>query len=1166
MIIARMSATLALAALLFVFCAGSASAVEPAPGWTIDSFATPTNFSTKEGGEYTITARNAGDVSTDGSGITLTDKLPRGLTVQGVSLFVSSFGGGQSDLGSLLCSATPVKCEYPGAYGGVLPVLEPDATLDMIVHVTIEPNTPQVLVNEASVSGGGAPEASIEKQNLVSLVSASFGASNFNFYIDGLDGKPDTQAGDHPYELTTTIGLDNGFRINGPQGVPGDTSVQDVKDIVADLPLGFVGSTLAAPECPLASLSGKICPANTIVGHIETEPLGATGIDSPIYNLVPERGVPAEFGYSDALHGSHVFYVRVVPTPAGYVLQTTNADIPAVNLSHIVVTFYGDPTARDASRVCGSGSEPKEATCREALDNAQVPFFTNPTDCSGSPMVATLYMDSWQNPGSYDADGSPNFNDSKWVSATSESPPLTGCNALQFPAEVAAQPTTHESDKPSGLNFQIKLPQSETVGVPATPTLKKIVTTLPEGFTVDPSAGDGLAACSEAQIGWLGGTDLNFSAAAPECPEASKIGSLELESPLIPRKLEGVMYLAEQNENPFDTTLAAYVVVDDPITGVLIKIPGEFLPDPHTGRLTAVFDENPNLPFSDLQLHFFGGPRAELATPESCGTFTVGAELTPYSAPDSGPATDPFDDFLIDEACPSGFSPSFAASDTNVQAGAFSPFIASFSRSDTDQELAGLTVTLPPGLSADLTGVPLCSDAQAAAAVCPEGTQVGTVLASVGPGPNPLQVPGKAYFTGPYNGGPYGLAVVVPAVAGPFNFGTVVVRQSIRINPLTAQVTDVSDPFPKIVDGIPLRMRRIDLTLNRPDFTFNPTSCEKLGFAGSISGSPLGAPTTLNGTIGYATQPGATASFTTPFQVTNCAALAFKPRFSVSTTGKTSRADGAGLDVKLSYPAGSFGKDANVHSVKVDLPKQLPSRLTTLQKACTNATFEANPAACPAESRVGSAIAVTPILATPLAGPAYFVSHGGAKFPELVVVLSGGGIVVQLHGETFISKAGITSSTFKSIPDVPIGSFELVLPQGKYSALAANGNLCTSTLKMPTSFVAQNGAEIHQSTPISVSGCKAAIGVLRHGVKAATASIAVSVPSAGKLLASGKGLSGASKKVGKAGTATLTLSLTRAERQFLSHHPGRKLRIHVRLLFLPAHGAKLTSSVTLLMG
>jgi uncharacterized repeat protein (TIGR01451 family) len=1064
--------------------AGPALAASPSPGWVLESFATPTNFSENPRSalqgdqnvvtQYVVTATNAGSRPTGGQ-VTFTDTLPAGLAIEGVSLNLISSTKGviEGNLAPLLCStaggaATAVKCEYPGRSGSFLNPLEPGESLRLGISVAVQPGAPETLVNSATVSGGGAPAVSVERQNAVSATPPPFGPSQFSFYAAGPDGRPDTQAADHPDELITTIGLNNAFRVDDNFS----RSVNGVKDIVADLPLGLAGSTLAAPECPLYELSGTGCPVNTIIGHIITEPGGLTeGIDSPIYNLVPERGVPAEFGYLDALKGSHVFYAHVVPTPAGYVLQTINTDIPDIRLTHIRVVFYGDPALKDQS------------------GDAQVPYLTMPSSCDGEEPTATLYMDSWLNPARFNADNTPaNLEEPQWVKMQSKSPPMIGCNLLQFPAEVRAQTTTHEADEPSGLDFEIKLPQSETMGVPGTPTLKKVVVTLPEGFTVDPSAGNGLGACSEAQMGWLGpdgphgealpgGGELNFDAAPPECPESSKIGSLELESPLVPEKFAGELFLARQNENPFGSTLAAYVVVHDPTTGVLIKITGEFLPDPHTGRLTAVFDENPDLPFSDLKLHFFGGPRAELATPEQCGIYTTETQLTPYSAPDSGLAATPFDQFIVNEACPGGFDPSFTAGSLNLQAGAYTPFVASFERSDKDQELAGLSVSLPPGLLAKVAGVPECTEAEIKAAEegtggCPESTRVGTVKAGAGPGPDPLFVTGKAYWTGPYKGGPFGIAVVVPAIAGPFDFGTVVVRQSVRIDQYTAHVTDVSDPFPTIIDGIPLRLRRVDLYLDRPEFTFNPTNCSKEQFAGTITGFPLGASTTLQGTVGYATQPGESAGFATPFQVTNCAALNFAPKFKVSTSGHTSRTGGANLTATLSEPNLPLGGEANIAKVKVELPKQLPSRLTTLQKACTSAQFEADPAGCPAASKIGYAVVRTPIVSVPLEGPAIFVSHGGEAWPSLTIVLQGDGVTVDLVGTTLISKAGVTSTTFKMVPDTPFSSFQLTLPEGQYSALTALGSLCKAkSLTMPTEFTGQNGAQLDQNTKIAVTGC-----------------------------------------------------------------------------------------------
>ncbi len=1040
----------AVSAMVAAMGPGVSTAATVGPGWTIDSYAAPTSFSSAQNAQcsvggytcdaYQVSATNAGSVATDGGTVTVGDTLPAGLTVSQIQLWAlanKNQGSTVVEEPSGLCDTITVECQLPRA-------VAPDETVKMVIFVTVASNAPGELTNRASVSGGGAAEASTSETNANSSTPASFGVSAFDFYIDGPGGAQDTQAGDHPYEVTTTIGLNSKIR-EGPTGTLEADSTTDLKDVVVDLPLGFGGSTLAAPECTLSDLSGRSCPAETVVGHLLTEPPGATSIDSPIWNLVPEHGYPAEFGYIDGLGGSHVFYVRVVPTPDGYVLQTTNPDTPQINLTHIVATFFGDPAVRDGT------------------SNAQIPFFTNPTGCTSGPLRASIHIDSWQNPGSYNADGTPNFNDPAWMGGESVSPPVTGCNALSFTPELKAQPTTTVADSPSGLEFELKLPQAEVAGTTATPALKTATVTLPEGMTVDPSSADGLGVCSEAQVGFEGPTLFDFSPAQPECPESSKIGSLELETPLIPRRLYGEMFLAAQNANPFHSTLAAYVIVNDPVTGVLIKLPGEFRANPTTGQITATFSENPQLPFSDLKLHFFGGPRAELATPPNCGLYTTRSELEPWSFPDSGPIATPFDDYVIDENCATAFNPAFEGGSTNLQAGAYSPFVGSFSRQDNEQELGGLTVSLPPGLLANVGSVPLCPEAQANAGTCPESSLVGTAEAGAGPGPNPLFVPGKIYLTGPYGGGPYGLSVVVPADPGPFNFGLVVVRQSIRIDPTDAHVIVVSNPFPTILDpvgadgqtnGIPIKLRRVDFDINRPGFTFNPTNCDKHLLGGAITSNQ-----------------GASSTLAIPFQVTNCATLKFAPKFSVSTSGKTSRAGGANLSVKLTYPNAPFGSQANIAKVKVELPKRLPSRLTTLQKACTAAVFDSNPAGCPPASIVGHARASTPILPVPLEGPAYFVSHGGEAFPSLVMVLQGNGVRLDLVGSTFINKAGITSSTFKTVPDAPVGTFELTLPQGQFSALAANGNLCQGSLAMPTEFIAQNGAEIHESTKIAVTGC-----------------------------------------------------------------------------------------------
>jgi hypothetical protein len=469
-------------------------------------------------------------------------------------------------------------------------------------------------------------------------------------------------------------------------------------------------------------------------------------------------------------------------------------------------------------------------------------------------------------------------------------------------------------------------------------------------------------------------------------------------------------------------------------------------------------------------LHFFGGDRAPLGTPAACGAYTTTASIAPWSGNQPAESSSTFNIVSGPDgsACQSPllFSPELTAGSTNIQAGAFTPFTTTMSRQDGQQNLQSIVLHMPPGLSGLLSGVKLCPEPQADQGLCGPQSEIGETTVSVGLGGDPFSVKGgKVFITEGYEGAPYGLSIVNPAKAGPYDLekntpcDCVVVRARIEVDPTTAALTistDNTGPYkiPTILGGIPLQIKHVNVLINRPGFTFNPTNCNPMSITGTLTSTQ-----------------GATSALSVPLQVTNCAVLGFKPAFSVTTNGKTSRAKGASLHVKLAYPKAPFGSQANISKVKVDLPKQLPSRLTTLQKACPDSTFNQNPAVCPPESRVGMATATTPLLPVPLSGPAYFVSHGGAKFPELVIVLSGYGTTIQLHAETFISKTGITSSTFKTIPDAPVGTFELTLPQGKYSALAAPSNLCKATLKMPTVFTAQNGAMIKQSTPITVTGC-----------------------------------------------------------------------------------------------
>jgi hypothetical protein len=593
------------------------------------------------------------------------------------------------------------------------------------------------------------------------------------------------------------------------------------------------------------------------------------------------------------------------------------------------------------------------------------------------------------------------------------------------------------------------------------------------------------------------------------CANGSKIGEVTIKTPLLANPVKGFVYLASQEANPFGSVLAMYIVAEDPVSGSVIKLPGEVqlcqaageaiagMTCEVVGQLVSTFENNPQLAFEDAELHFFGGERAPLASPSLCGTYTTEALFTPWSAPPGGTSSSTVrssSSFQIDsgpnhsactypgQALP--FNPSLTGGALNVNAGAFSPFTATMTRSSGEQNLQSLEVHLPPGLSGILTGVELCPEPQANLGECGPNSLIGETTVSVGVGGEPYTVRGgKFYLTGPYNGAgsctvgtagcaPFGITFEVPAKAGPFDFAKtqrnhpacdcVLVRGKIEIDPITAAITITSNPpgtpdsIPTSIEGVPLEIQHVNATTTRGNFQFTPTNCSKMAVTGTIHSSAGGADT-LN----------------VPFQVTNCAALKFEPKFTASTSGKTSKANGASLSLKVTRPSGPGTGQANFALAKIELPKQLPSRLTTLQKACTAAQFNANPAACPAASDIGYVKVATPLLPVPLQGPAYFVSHGGEAFPSVIFVLQGYGVTIDVVSTTFISKSGVTSATLKTVPDAPFTSFELTFPEKQYSALAANGNLCTdaSKLTMPTEFIAQNGAKITQSTKITVTGC-----------------------------------------------------------------------------------------------
>jgi hypothetical protein len=727
-----------------------------------------------------------------------------------------------------------------------------------------------------------------------------------------------------------------------------------------------------------------------------------------------------------------------------------------------------------------------------------------------SRTTTNVAADSWIHPGAelpVGDFGKPDLSDPFWKIASAVSPAVTGCEkpalTSQWHPSISVKPVQPtvgiQADQPTGLSVALDFPQSNdptdlsTVfdpSIPQAPELKDATVKLPAGVSISPSAAAGLGGCSD-QASDPAGDQVHYDNTNPaSCPDSSKIGTLVGISLLLATRnpetdaitgaepLPGDLYVLKPHPGDLPPggaggTFRVLLQVEDAKDGINVKVPGTVVADPSTGQLTATFTENPEIPVSHLELTFKSGPRAPLATPTTCGTYTTTSDMVPWSTPGT-PDAHPTSAFQVTSgangaACPNSpqerpFAPSLSAGTESSSAGASAPFTLHITRNDGEQELTGLDLTMPPGFTARLVGIPYCSEAAIAEAStktgaqeqanpsCPVASQVGTLTTGAGPGTNPYYVNGNAYLAGPYKGAPLSLVFITPAVAGPFDLGSVVVRAAVFIDKSTAQVTVKTDPLPQIIDGVPLRIRSIVARVDRPGFAMNPTNCNSM----SVSGEAIGS-------------SGATSALSSHFQVGGCSSLKFAPKFSVSTTGQASKANGASLTAKLTYPYAGAGA-VNLTKVKVELPKQLPSRLTTLQKACTAAQFEANPAGCPPASIIGHATVNTPILPVPLSGPAYFVSHGGEAFPSLVIVLQGYGITVDLVGTTFISKAGITSTTFKTVPDVPFSTFELTLPQGRYSALGANlpakanYSFCSQKLVMPTEMIAQ----------ITTRGCKAA--------------------------------------------------------------------------------------------
>jgi uncharacterized repeat protein (TIGR01451 family) len=1038
--------------------------------WHISDEAAPTNLAPGGEGKLTVVFSNLGDAPINGStsSVVMSNVLPAGLVAIAIT-------GSTKNGVPVVCSLATLSCSFKGI---VYPYEEVSVSIE--VEVSVPHGTAAQLSAQASVEGGGGTRVSRALPVSVSEAPPPFGLAEYELAPFNEDGSPATEAGSQPFQLTTTLAMNQ----------VGRQPVQLPKDFRFHLPVGLVGNTTAAAQCSMANFFAlvdetNLCSPASVVGVAtvtanEPQFVKVFTKTVPVFNLAPARGEPARFGF-EVIGKVPIVLDTAVRSGADYGVDVAVHDATeTAGLLSSQVTIWGVPAdpRHDQSRgwECVAGGLFKNQVgkpCPTSSGLEPKPFLRLPTSCPSPPVTSSVQADSWEAAESFTGASY------EWISEDGGRLGFTGCNELPFAPSIVVAPEQHTAATPSGMSIELRVPQPGLgeAGGRATADVRNSTITLPPGVELSPSAANGLVGCPEAQVGFEGfdpsTNEERFSTAEAECPEASKLGVVHIRTPLLPDELAGALYLAdpapngEAGRNPFDSLVAVYLVARDPVSGVLVKLAGEAVLDERGLRVTTVFRGTPQVPFEDLKVDLLGGPRASVSTPAKCGDSQADGEFTPWSGAGSTSTQSPAEDFAVTEgpggaACPSGalaFAPGFTAFSTSPKAGAFTGFHLELTHRDGDQALSGLTMHLPAGVAALLSSVELCSEAQAAGDSCPAASEVGHATAVAGLGSEPiLQEGGRVFITGPYGGAPFGLEIVTPAKAGPFDLGFVTVRSKLFIDPHDASVTIVSDPLPTQIRGIPLQLKRVLVDIDRPGFQFNGTSCDPNEITATVRGDE-----------------GAALPVASRYQVGGCEALPFTPKLSASVTGKGSRVNGTRFTVRLE--SAGLGQ-ANIHKVLLQLPKVLPSRLETLKKACLAATFEANPATCNPESVIGSATIHTPVLKNPLVGPAYLVSHGNAAFPDVEFVLQGEGITLVVDGQTDI-KGGITYSKFETAPDAPFRTFETVLPAGPKSVLAvynaANADepysVCGTKLMMPTTIVSQDNKVIETETSVTTSGC-----------------------------------------------------------------------------------------------
>ena len=1064
---------LILAAICCLGACALTSSASAAPQTSLDIHHFPTNFVPGATERLGFDFRNFGDANTSGT-ITLSVGLPPGLTAvagngvnDGIDTPLNWSCPGLTGASSVTCttadSVTYGFSDYAYRAGPVLNV----AVAPGVCGAESECDLPV----EATLSGGGFKEAPAfegcepgiaacaTESVHVSTTPAPFGIVPGSFVGDFFEADgitPVRQSGAHPPQLAFPFDLNT---VSRPfrKDPNGKLPVENLRDLRADLPPGFLGNPTAVGECSAAQLISAECPLDSQVGFfdVDTIPISSSKpynhIVVYVYNMVHPLGSVSDLGFSFGGNNGHI---KAFLDPArNYGISTTVSSLnETLPIFAQKLTLWGIPG--DASHDVLRDDCFEESNCLHP-NLPRKPYLTVPFDCRPVNHSVLSRYDSWEDSGDF-------------------GPPLayafpgkqTGCEKPRFEPDVEARTIGSEANSPVGLDVTVKVPQNENANGLQTPPVKSTVVKLPEGMTFSPSFADGLDGCTEAQFGISDDAVPNGDPVA--CPDNSRIGEVSLNSPLLPTAVEGSMYLAKPSENPYGTTFAMYMALhDNEGRGVLIKIPAKIELDPTTGQITTTFDELPQLPFEDFTLKFRSGARAPLINPPSCGTHTISIKIASWAQPDD--PVDASNTYDVNEgpggsACPKDaahrpFSPTFFGGTLNPVGGSYSPFLFRLERDDTEQELSQVTTILPPGLLAKIAGIPWCPDSaiasisedlgagarEQASPSCPPASQVGTVSVGVGAGPQINYFAGKTYLAGPYKGAPLSLVIVVPALAGPYDLGNSAVRVALHVDPDTSRVTAVSDAFPSILHGLILRIRDVRMRLDRAETMLNPTNCE---------------PTSLDAQImGISTLFDASDRF----QVGDCGRLGFKPKIFFKLKGGTHRGDHPAFFSRVLARPG----DANIGSAVVALPHSEFLENAHIQTICTRVQYAADQ--CPAGSIYGYAKAITPLLDDPVQGEVVLRSNPSRELPDLVARLRGK-IQANLIGHIDSIHGGIRTS-FDTVPDVPIQEFTLTMQGGKKGLLVNSANLCKAPHRADVRFGAQNGKRIHLR-PLMQSSCR----------------------------------------------------------------------------------------------